>query len=156
MEIPAACDSVVNPMPRRRQAASVRQSSANPADGGSKAIGSAAILVQAVAEAEGLGQPLELGRALLTLGRIERRAKRKRTSRDALDRAAAIFEALPAPLWAARARDENRTGGHRLKSRRSTLPAFWRWEVSWHAPEPLHDCHHRSRRRIYRPGRLHR
>jgi DNA-binding CsgD family transcriptional regulator len=67
---------------------------------------SAAILIQAAADAETLGQPLELGRALLALGRIERRAKRKRTSRDALDRAAVIFEALPAPLWAARAREE--------------------------------------------------
>ena len=67
---------------------------------------SAAILDQAVADAEALGQPLELGRALLALGRIERRAKRKRTSRDALVRAAAIFDALPAPLWAARAREE--------------------------------------------------
>jgi DNA-binding CsgD family transcriptional regulator len=67
---------------------------------------SAATLVQAVADADSLGQPLELGRALLALGRIERRAKRKRASRDALDRAAAIFEALPAPLWAARAREE--------------------------------------------------
>ena len=39
-EIPAACVSVAKPMPRCRQTDWVRQSSANPAEGGSKAIGS--------------------------------------------------------------------------------------------------------------------
>lgn len=63
-------------------------------------------LERSVAAHEERPQPLELGRSLLALGRLERRAKRKRASRDALDRAATIFEALPAPLWAAKVDNE--------------------------------------------------
>jgi DNA-binding CsgD family transcriptional regulator len=55
---------------------------------------------------EAIPQPFELARTLLALGKLERRAKRKRTSREALDRAIAIFDALPAPLWKAKADDE--------------------------------------------------
>ena len=61
---------------------------------------------RSVAAHEERPQPLELARSLLALGKLERRAKRKRASRDALDRAAAIFETLPAPLWKAKVDDE--------------------------------------------------
>ena len=61
-----------------------------------------------------LGIPLELGRTLLARGRIARQANRKRDARAALDEAVQIFEGLPAPLWAAKARGElDRIGGRR-------------------------------------------
>jgi DNA-binding CsgD family transcriptional regulator len=64
--------------------------------------------------------PLELGRALLVKGRIERRAGRRRQARESLGRALALFEALEAGLWAARARAEL----HRLGLRRGPSDAL--------------------------------
>jgi DNA-binding CsgD family transcriptional regulator len=61
--------------------------------------------------------PLELGRALLALGTVQRRAQHKRDARESLERAAAIFERLGARLWAARARSELRRIGGRTASR---------------------------------------
>jgi DNA-binding CsgD family transcriptional regulator len=59
-------------------------------------------------------EPLERGRALLVLGLVRRRAKRRRAAREALESALGIFDALPAPLWAQRARAElERIGGRR-------------------------------------------
>jgi DNA-binding NarL/FixJ family response regulator len=59
-------------------------------------------------------EPLERGRALLVLGLVARRAKRRRAARDALESALRVFDALPAPLWAQRARAElERIGGRR-------------------------------------------
>jgi DNA-binding CsgD family transcriptional regulator len=59
-------------------------------------------------------EPLERGRALLVLGLVRRRAKRRRAAREALERALEVFDALPAPLWAQRARAElERVGGRR-------------------------------------------
>jgi DNA-binding CsgD family transcriptional regulator len=59
-------------------------------------------------------EPLEQGRALLVLGLVARRAKRRRTAREALESAVGVFDALPAPLWAQRARAElERIGGRR-------------------------------------------
>jgi len=63
-------------------------------------------LGRAMAEFELLPQPLERGRTLLLLGTVRRRRRQRRRAREALDQAGAIFEALPAPLWAKRARDE--------------------------------------------------
>jgi len=57
--------------------------------------------------------PFELGRTLLVKGQIERRAKRKAAARSSLERALAVFEQLPAPLWAKRARGELRRVGLR-------------------------------------------
>ena len=54
-EMPAACVSVAKPISRRRQACSVRQSSAKEADGASNATGRAAILVQTSHSASGSG-----------------------------------------------------------------------------------------------------
>jgi DNA-binding CsgD family transcriptional regulator len=50
--------------------------------------------------------PFELGRTLLVLGGIRRRAKQKRAAREASEAALAIFEELGAACWAERARDE--------------------------------------------------
>jgi DNA-binding CsgD family transcriptional regulator len=58
-------------------------------------------------------QPFEHARTLLALGRLERRAKRKRKAREALEAAMEIFTALPAPLWAAKADAELRRLGVR-------------------------------------------
>jgi DNA-binding CsgD family transcriptional regulator len=59
-------------------------------------------------------EPLERGRALLALGLVRRRAKQRRAAREALESALAVFNALPAPLWAQRARAElERIGGRR-------------------------------------------
>ena len=53
-----------------------------------------------------LAMPFELARTLLVGGQMQRRAKHKRIARQHLDHALGIFEALPAPAWAARARAE--------------------------------------------------
>jgi DNA-binding CsgD family transcriptional regulator len=59
-------------------------------------------------------EPLERGRALLVLGLVSRRTKRRRAAREALESALGVFGALPAPLWAQRARAElGRIGGRR-------------------------------------------
>jgi ATP/maltotriose-dependent transcriptional regulator MalT len=59
-----------------------------------------------------LAEPLERGRTLLALGSVHRRARRKRLARETLGKAEAMFESLPAPLWAERARREAaRIGG---------------------------------------------
>jgi DNA-binding NarL/FixJ family response regulator len=66
--------------------------------------------IQAVDEAlrhhQQLPMPFELARTLLTAGQIQRRAKRKALARQHLEQALGIFESLPAPTWAARARAE--------------------------------------------------
>jgi len=67
----------------------------------------------AVAAGLALGMPLELGRAWLVKGRLERRARRKRDAKLSLEQAVAIFDSLPAPLWALRARAELRRIGLR-------------------------------------------
>jgi DNA-binding CsgD family transcriptional regulator len=50
--------------------------------------------------------PFERGRTLLVLGRLQRRAKQKAAAKESLERARAIFDELPAPLWSQRATDE--------------------------------------------------
>ena len=66
--------------------------------------------VQALEEAlkhhQDLAMPFELGRTLLVMGQVQRRAKRKRAAKQHLDRALEIFESLPSPPWAGRARAE--------------------------------------------------
>jgi DNA-binding CsgD family transcriptional regulator len=66
-------------------------------------------LVQATAAAdayETLPLPFERGRSLLTLGALRRRDRQKRRAREALDRAAEVFDSLGARIWAERARAE--------------------------------------------------
>jgi DNA-binding CsgD family transcriptional regulator len=63
---------------------------------------------------ESLDIPFELARTLLVHGIVQRRAKLKRPARETLDRAAAIFGDLGAPLWLERTRTElSRIGGRR-------------------------------------------
>jgi DNA-binding CsgD family transcriptional regulator len=65
-----------------------------------------ALIARALTDVERMlsytAQPFEHARALLVQGRVERRAKRKRAAREALEKAAEIFDGLPAPLWAAK------------------------------------------------------
>ncbi len=66
--------------------------------------------IQALDEALGhhgrLAMPFELGRTLLVMGQMQRRAKRKAAAKQHLQQALGIFESLPAPLWVQRARAE--------------------------------------------------
>lgn len=64
-----------------------------------------ATLERSVAEPERLS-PLEHARTLLALGKLRRQALQKKTGRDALEQAVAIFDQLGAALWAERARME--------------------------------------------------
>jgi DNA-binding CsgD family transcriptional regulator len=52
--------------------------------------------------------PLERGRTMLCLGTVRRQAQQKKAAREALEQALAIFDGLPAPLWAERTRAELR------------------------------------------------
>jgi DNA-binding CsgD family transcriptional regulator len=61
---------------------------------------------QAVAHHATVGMPFELGRTLLVQGKLRRRSKLKRAARESLEGSRSIFQALPAPLWAAMAADE--------------------------------------------------
>ncbi len=73
-----------------------------------------ASLDRALKEHERLPMPFELGRTMLVLGAIRRRAKQKRPAREALEEALAIFERLGAPLWVDKTRAElARIGGRR-------------------------------------------
>ena len=74
-------------------------------------------LEQAVMELQALPYPLEYGRALLCLGSIYRKAKRKGAARDALERSEAIFKGLGARLWAEKSAAElRRISGRRRGS----------------------------------------
>jgi DNA-binding CsgD family transcriptional regulator len=74
-----------------------------------------ATMRRALGAVAGGHRPFDLGRTLLALGSLERRAKQKRAAREAFGGALAIFEELGARLWAARARDElARIGGRAL------------------------------------------
>jgi len=55
---------------------------------------------------ERLPIPFERGRTLLVAGEVNRRARRKRLAREALQSAAAIFDDLGSPGWAQLAREE--------------------------------------------------
>jgi DNA-binding CsgD family transcriptional regulator len=65
-----------------------------------------AALDQSLEQHEGGAWPFERAQTLLALGRIQRRARAKAAAKKSLERALAIFEELPAPLWAEQARDE--------------------------------------------------
>ena len=69
---------------------------------------------RALEEHTRLAVPFERARTLLVLGQVQRRARRKRSAREALEAALGVFEQLGAPLWAERARGElARLGGRR-------------------------------------------
>lgn len=65
-----------------------------------------AALDEALAEHDIVEIPFDRGRTLLAVGQVRRRRRERRAAKEALEAAAAIFERLGAPLWAARARDE--------------------------------------------------
>jgi DNA-binding CsgD family transcriptional regulator len=62
--------------------------------------------IAAVQGLESMEMPVELGRAFLLLGQIERRRRQRRASRTALETAARIFGGVGAALWEERARAE--------------------------------------------------
>jgi DNA-binding CsgD family transcriptional regulator len=64
------------------------------------------LMDDAVAQHQSLPMPFELGRTLLLQGTIRRRAKQKRSAREALGQSLEIFDLLGATLWATRARAE--------------------------------------------------
>jgi DNA-binding CsgD family transcriptional regulator len=71
-----------------------------------------ALLEQAVAEHETVGDPFGRARALLALGVVRRRRRQKRPARDAVEAALEGFETIGAAGWAATARRElGRVGG---------------------------------------------
>jgi DNA-binding CsgD family transcriptional regulator len=73
---------------------------------------------------DALGMPLERARAVLVLGLIERRARRRAHARELLDEAAAEFDRLGAKLWAERARAElGRISGRSRRNARELTPA---------------------------------
>ena len=72
----------------------------------------AALLQQAVAQHEEVGDPFGHARALLALGIVRRRARQKRPAREAIESALEEFETIGATGWAAKARGElGRVGG---------------------------------------------
>ena len=71
-----------------------------------------ALLEQAVEQHEHVGDPFGKARALLGLGVVRRRARKKRDARDAIQVALDGFEQLGAANWAEKARSElGRIGG---------------------------------------------
>ena len=68
--------------------------------------GALVALERAVGDPGVAAQPLELGRALLLKGEVERRTKHRARAREDLEEARDVFEGLGARLWAERARTE--------------------------------------------------
>ena len=74
--------------------------------------GALAALAVAVERHRSVAEPFELGRTLLAMGTVERRAKRRSRARETLGRALGIFDQVRTPLWAATTRAElGRIGG---------------------------------------------
>jgi DNA-binding CsgD family transcriptional regulator len=73
------------------------------------------LLEQAVAQHEEVGDPFGKARALLALGTVRRRARQKRSARDAIAAALSGFEQLGAATWAEKASDELGSIGGRTR-----------------------------------------
>ena len=72
------------------------------------------LLERAVAQHEEVGDPFGTARALLGLGIVRRRARKKRVAREAIQAALDGFEELGAATWVEKARGElGRIGGRR-------------------------------------------
>ena len=67
---------------------------------------SSSVLAEAVTRLEAIGDPFGRARALLALGIVRRRARQKRTAREAIEAARTGFELMGAVRWAERAREE--------------------------------------------------
>ncbi|MBA2718282.1 MAG: hypothetical protein H0U52_03415 [Chloroflexi bacterium] len=65
-------------------------------------------------------------RALLVLGRLERRLGHRRAAGERLDRAVSLFDELPAPAWATQARQEIDRLGRRRGAGEELTPAEMR------------------------------
>src|SRR5207244_8146416 len=79
-----------------------------------------ALLAQAVAEHEAVGDPFGRARALLALGTVRRRGRQKRPAREAIEGALEAFETIGAAGWAAKGRAElGRLAGRRGQGGRS-------------------------------------
>jgi DNA-binding CsgD family transcriptional regulator len=75
-------------------------------------VGALAAAADAAAMHARVPLPLEHARSLLVLGEVNRRARRKRAAREALENALVLFEELGTVLWAERARERlGRIGG---------------------------------------------
>jgi DNA-binding CsgD family transcriptional regulator len=68
--------------------------------------GARAAMEEALEHHTRLDMPFERARTLLAFGQLRRRRKEKREARAAIEEALGVFEELPAPLWAERARAE--------------------------------------------------
>lgn len=75
----------------------------------------ASLLEQAVAQHEEVGDPFGKARSLLALGIVRRRARQKRSARDAIAAALSGFEQLGAATWAEKASDELGSIGGRTR-----------------------------------------
>jgi DNA-binding CsgD family transcriptional regulator len=74
-----------------------------------------AALADALKAHERLADPFERGRTMLVLGTVERRRKRKRNARRALEEAGSIFDRLGARLWSQKTQAElQRVTGSRV------------------------------------------
>ena len=62
-----------------------------------------------------MGDPFGRARALLALGVVHRRARKKRAARDAIEQALSAFEQLGAAGWAEKARTERGRIGGRIR-----------------------------------------
>ena len=79
--------------------------------------GDAEALAEAAVGYERLGLRFDAARCLLSCGRAQRRARRWRAARDALEQAAAAFDVLGSPGWAADATAElTRVGGRKPRA----------------------------------------
>ena len=76
-----------------------------------------AALERALVAHEGCPVPFERARTLLALGRIHRRAKRKRLASETLELALTLFEQVRSELWAARTQAELQRVGTRRSPR---------------------------------------
>jgi len=84
----------------------------------------AAQLAQAAAAYRALGLGFDAARALLVLGRAQRRARKRAAARDCLEQARAGFEALGCPGWAqAAAAEADRVSGRRAAPGGGLTPA---------------------------------
>lgn len=70
----------------------------------------------AVERWQAIAMPIELGRALISLGVLHRRRAERRAARTIFERASALFESIGAPVWQERAAQELR----RVPIRRAT------------------------------------
>ncbi len=111
-------------VPRPWIAASLPRSRAPVQAARGDVAGAAADLASAIdSEADPAADPFAQARALLVLGQLERRLGHRRAAGERLDRAMALFDALPAPTWAAQARQEIDRLGRRRDAGEGLTPA---------------------------------